>query len=387
MDSDSRISVLQTIRQGIIGGGESHVISLVKNINKDLFRPVVLSFTDGPMVKTLIEMDIPVYIIPTTTPFDFRIWEKVYLLLMKEKIKIVHAHGTRAASNVYKACQKRKIPLAYTIHGWSFHNDQSFLVKKIRIASEQFITRRTTFNVSVSKANQQSGINNLRNFSSVLIRYGIDMDKFNPNKQYPDIRKKLGIKNDTTLIGFIARMTYQKNPLKMIQAFGAAAVQCPDIHLLMVGEGELKEATINTARQLGIMNRISFLNFSQDVPSILNACDIYCLPSFWEGLPIGLLEAMAMGKAVIAAGVDGTVEVIENGKNGFLINPHAAHEITKAILELHYNSELMKKFQFAAKETIRSIYVDKLMIREIEKLYMRSLSYSSPQQFEIENTL
>lgn len=385
MHISPKIPVLQAIRQGIIGGGESHVISVVENINRNIFNPVVLSFTDGPMVTTLTKMGVPVYVIPTTKPFDIRVWKQVDNLIEKEKIRLVHAHGTRAASNVFWGCDKNKVPLAYTIHGWSFHPDQSFLVKKLRIASERFITSKTTINISVSGANRASGEQNIKGFSSVLINYGIDLNKFNPDNTYVDLREQLGISKNVTLVGFIARMTYQKNPVKMVEAFGKAAALSEDIHLLMVGDGELKEQAISKAKDLKITQRITFMKFSQNVPAVLKACDIYCLPSFWEGLPIGLLEAMAMGKGVIASDVDGSAEVIAHRKNGFLIDPHNAEEISKAILELHYNEELLSLVQKAAAKTVREKFIDKKMTKEIEKVYFDCLSYPQPKQKEYEH--
>src|SRR3954467_11421580 len=123
-----KIKVLQCIRQGQIGGGESHLLSLVEHLDKDRFEPVVLSFTDGPMINRLKEMDIPVHIIPTTKPFDFTKWKEVKRLLQKEKVQLVHAHGTRANSNVLWAARSLCIPVIYTIHGWSFHPDQGKIV-------------------------------------------------------------------------------------------------------------------------------------------------------------------------------------------------------------------------------------------------------------------
>ena len=130
---NKKIRVLECIRQGQIGGGESHLLSLVENLNKDVYEPVVLSFTDGPMIDRLKALNIPVHIIPSNKPFDFKVWGKVKQLMLDEKIDLVHAHGTRANSNVFRAAKSLKKPLAYTIHGWSFHVDQPFLLRKITV--------------------------------------------------------------------------------------------------------------------------------------------------------------------------------------------------------------------------------------------------------------
>src|SRR5947208_2481009 len=137
-----KIKILEGIRQGKIGGGESYLLSLVENLDRNLFEPVFLSFTVGPMVERLKNKGIKVYVIHTEKPFDFTVWKKVKNLIEKEQIDIVHAHGTRANSNMFWAARKAGVPLIYTCHAWSFHLDQNPLKKKLRVLSEDFLTSK-----------------------------------------------------------------------------------------------------------------------------------------------------------------------------------------------------------------------------------------------------
>src|SRR5690606_2993439 len=106
---------------------------------------------------------------------------------------LIHADGTRAASNVLWAAKRMGIPIIYTVHGWSFHPDQKPLVRKIRIMGERYITSRTDLNISVSSSNQQSGKSYIPSFSSIVVNNGIDRNKFNPELGFPDIRKEFDI--------------------------------------------------------------------------------------------------------------------------------------------------------------------------------------------------
>ena len=173
---------MECIRQGQIGGGESHLLSLVELLDQSRFEPVVLSFTDGPMVARLQQMNIPVHIIPTTRPFDITKWKEVKQLLGKEKIDLVHAHGTRANSNVLWAARSLGIPVIYTVHGWSFHPDQGKVVRTIRIMGERYLTSKSDLNISVSASNQKTGKDHLGSFESIVINNGIDLKKFDPAK-------------------------------------------------------------------------------------------------------------------------------------------------------------------------------------------------------------
>jgi glycosyltransferase involved in cell wall biosynthesis len=370
MKIKSKIRVLECIRQGQIGGGESHLLSLSTNLDKGVFEPIVLSFTDGPMIDILKEKGIQTHIIFTERPFNIFIWKKVKKLIKENEIDIIHAHGTRANSNVFWAAKSLNIPLIYTIHGWSFHDDQKPLVKKFRILSEKFLTSRANLNISVSESNKQSGQKYIRSFSSTVVNNGIDQEKFNPTKSFTSIRQELGIDKDTTLLLFIARFTAHKQPLTLIRAFADVVKKLPALKLLMVGDGDEKSAALVLAKELSIEKNIIFLPFRQDVPAILNAADIFILPSLWEGLPIGLLEAMSMGKAVIATKVDGTSEIVKHQDNGFLIDVNnLQHNLAEAIILLASDSQLRQKFGANAIETVKHHFNAASMTRQIENIY------------------
>lgn len=372
---NNKIRVLECIRQGQIGGGESHLLSLVENLDKTIYDPVVLSFTDGPMIDRLKALNIPVYIIPTTKPFDFRVWSKVKQLMVDEKIDLVHAHGTRANSNVFRAARSLKKPLAYTIHGWSFHVDQPFLVKKIRVAGEKLLVSRSNLNISVSLSNQKTGKDTITGFQSVVINNGIDQQKFNADGQYADIRKELNIPANAVLSLFLARFTGHKQPLVLLKAFEQALKENPELYLLMVGDGDQKAEALEMVAKAGIGNRVIFQHFRQDVPAVLAAADIFILPSLWEGLPIGLLEAMSMGKAIIASNVDGTTDIIEHNKNGYLIElADMETALPAAIISMSANESRRKELGKAAKETVKYNFNAADMTRKIEAEYNKLLN-------------
>jgi glycosyltransferase involved in cell wall biosynthesis len=378
---DHKIRVLECIRQGQIGGGESHLLSLVENLDRSQFEPIVLSFTDGPMIGRLQAMSVETHIIPTLKPFDFTKWKKVKQLLKEKKIDLVHAHGTRASSNVLWAAKSLGIPVIYTVHGWSFHPDQRAVVRNIRVLGEKYIVSRTNLNISVSASNQQTGKNFIPSFQSVVINNGIDQQKFDPDKGHKDIRKELNISPNALLVLFIARFTSHKQPLSLIKAFAKAQAINPKLHLLMVGDGDEKNEAIQLMGQLGLKNKITLESFRQDVPDVLAAADIFVLPSLWEGLPIGLLEAMAMGKTVIASNVDGTKEVVQHDKNGWLVETdQLVSNLSDALLQISNDEEKRKRYQGEALKTISEKYNAATMTRTIEEEYRHVLEKAGKYQ-------
>ncbi len=368
-----KIRILEGIRQGKIGGGESYLLSLVENLDRTVFEPVVLSFTDGPMVDRLRSLNITTHVIYTEKPFDFRVWKKVKQLMIDEDIDIVHAHGTRANSNMFWSAKQLKLPLIYTCHAWSFHLDQNPVVKKIRILSERFLTSKTDVNICGCIANKETGKKLLGNFDAVVINNSVDAKKFNPYSNYKDLRPELGLKKDDIVIASIARFTLQKQPLKLIAAFAEVAKRIPNARLLMVGDGEQKEKAITLIKELGIDSKVILQPFRNDVPDLLANVDIFVLPSLWEAFPIALLEAMSMGKAVIGTNVDGTPEIIEAGQNGLLIEiDELEKNLAKAMIQLCEDGSLREKLQQNALKSIYNRYNVETLARRNEEVY-RSL--------------
>lgn len=367
----TKVNVLLGIRQGKIGGGESHVFDLAKNLDMNKFRPIVLSFTEGPMVTNLRDIGIEVAVIKTRRSFDFLVLNKVVQLIKSYNIDIIHAHGTRAASNLLFASKILRKPIVYTVHGWSFNDAQSKLVRNIRKLGERFISKRANLIINVSQSNQTTGKQLYKNFESVLIKCGINREKFDYRISGKKFRMENGLSEEFTWYALIARMTFQKDPLNMIRGFNLAQRENPKIRLVLIGEGELDQEKINLIAQYNLHNKIKILPFHQNVPEILAAIDVYCLVSLWEGLPIGLLEAMSMKKACIVSPADGILEVVQHRENGLIVEKSNPEQLKDAILEMANNPALINSFGEKAYQKIDEEFSIEKMVNRIEKEYSR----------------
>lgn len=375
-----KIKILQTIRQGKIGGGESHVLEVCKQINKDLFEPVVLAFTNGNMIEQLNNLGVRTKVIYTERPFDIRVWKKVKRFMAKEQFDMVHAHGTRAMSNVFWATRSLQIPLIYTVHGWSFHPDQKLMVRKLREMSEKFLTQQATRTLCVSKSNQADGVQRFNMQRSQVIYNAVDINRFSKKTSTRTVREELNIPEDKAVIGYIARITEQKDPFTMLKAMAKVVKKLPNTVLLIVGEGNLHAQTKLLAQQLGIQDQVIFESFRTDIPQVLQAIDVYCLPSLWEGFPIGILEAMAMKVPVIASPVDGTRELVDDGHTGLLVNNKAPNKLADALCLLLRNKDLGEKLASKAQDFVHTNFSAKEQIERIQKVYSSCLA-STEQAF------
>lgn len=370
----NRHRILYCIRQGTIGGGESHLMDLIEFIDKTRIEPLVLSFTDGAMIDHFKKKGISTFVLNSQKPFDPKVWKDVTTLINKLQPHLIHIHGTRAFSNLLWSVWNIRIPVVYTVHGWSFNSKQTFLRRNAAILAEHIFTKRADININVSYSNKETGKEAIAGFRSVVIRNGVNLNIFNKEGNYPDLRKQLGIPEDAFLAGFIARITQQKDPLTMIRGFARFAASAPDAYLLMVGDGELKEAAQALARELSVERRVVFEGFRRDIPAVLNCMDVYCLPSLWEGFSIGLLEAMAMGKPVVASAVDGTREVISDGVNGLLIDPCDSAALSESLTKLYQQEGLRNHLRENAFSAITEEFNAERVASKTEEVYTRLLS-------------
>lgn len=366
------VKILHCIRQGEIGGGETHLIDLISHLDPDRFKSSVLSFSDGPMVWSLRSRGIECFVIKTKRPFNIFIWNRVKAILTNHKIDLIHIHGTRAFSNAFFGALMNRKPIVYTVHGWAFNDFQVPVKRRFSILVEAFFTKVADTTINVSNDNKEAGRKYIKSLKSEVIQNGVDLTKFNPDRELKDIRLELGIPKNKIVIGFIARMTEQKDPITLIRAFNAVLEQSTKekYFLLLVGDGNLKDAAIRETTKLGLkQNVVYFENFRQDIPDILKCIDVFVLPSLWEGLSLGLLEAMAMKKAVIASAVDGTREVLTNNENGLLFPPCDFGRLSELILEVGEDDELRERIAQGAIRTVATNFSVQRMTQSVERIY------------------
>ena len=365
----AKLKVLEVIRQGQIGGGESHLLDLIYFLDKEKVDPICLSFSDGEMILRLKQMGISCYVIDTQKPFDMSVQRQIVELIQKEKIQLVHAHGSRAASNILYPVRKLHLPLVYTVHGWSFHDDQSFFVKKLRGWSEKLICHYANQVICVSESNKNTGREVFGLNNAIVIENGVNLDKFNPDGSFKNLRSEFGFSDSDFIVGFIARCTKQKNPLVFLAAIEKAHIANSSVKGLFVGEGDMDEEVDAYIQQHQMSGYLYRSPFRTDVPDLLHSIDVYCLPSLWEGLSIALLEAMAMRKAIIATPTDGTKEVIRHEENGLVISLNDNSAFADSILRLYHDSSLIKKCSHSARYFVSERFNAKRVADSVMSIY------------------
>jgi glycosyltransferase involved in cell wall biosynthesis len=179
------------------------------------------------------------------------------------------------------------------------------------------------------------------------------------------LRSKLTDGRELPVIFTAARLHNQKGHAHLLEA----AALVPDALFLLAGDGPERARLEGRARQLGIEGRVRFLGQRRDIPELLAICDLFVLPSLYEGLPLSLLEAMAAGKPVIAAAIPGNDEIIIDGKTGLLVPPGSAADLAASIRRLLSDSALAAQFAEAGKDRVVRNFSAQAMAGRVTQIY------------------
>jgi glycosyltransferase involved in cell wall biosynthesis len=161
----------------------------------------------------------------------------------------------------------------------------------------------------------------------------------------------LGLPSKSKVVCFIGRLVKEKGILDLLEAFKYLIDDYSDLYLMIVGDASLSERDIETKQKIEhylsndkYKDRIILTGSRNDIPELLKISDIFILPSYREGMPRSIIEAMAMGKPVIATNIRGCREEVVDGETGFLVNVNSPKEIYEAIGKLLDNQDLAQKF-------------------------------------------
>jgi len=208
-----------------------------------------------------------------------------------------------------------------------------------------------------------------------VIHNGIDVDRFGRQKTEDrrQNRKKFGL-GEGPVIGIIARLSDVKGHKYLIEAMKTVLVTHPEAQLLMVGTGKTQGELVRLVGSLGIKDQVFFVPESQDTAEALAAMDIFVMPSLQEGLGLALAEAMASGLAVIGSNVGGIKTLLQEGRNGLLVEPADSQALAGAISLLLDDPEKRLALGKEAQGFIQQNFSQEKMVLETEKEYAKCLS-------------
>ena len=316
----------------------------------------------------------------------------LYALMKKEKYDIVHVHTPIAAVLGRVAAKFAGIKhIVYTAHGFYFHEGMSKKKYQIFYNVEKFFAKYLTDWILLqSKEDYELCIEN--NFKTkeriVHISNGVDIYKnFNPELIGSDVKeqlkKELGIDQDDIVICFIGRLVREKGIFELLESFNTLKKGQRNVKLLIIGETLTSERDQNTKHLLKEMFNnpdIIVVGFRTDISQLLSISDIFVLPSYREGLPRSIIEAMAMKKPIIATNIRGCREEVVHGENGFLVEKQNALQLYEQLELLIDQDELRKQFGENSRKIVEAQFNEEIVIQKQYEVFNRLKSSSKEDE-------
>ncbi len=191
----------------------------------------------------------------------------------------------------------------------------------------------------------------------------------------------LGLFSDARMVLTVGRMTHQKGYPYLLDAVPSVLAQHPRTFFLVAGVGHEEENLKAQVERLGITANVFFLGRRGDVPRLMAACDLFVLPSLFEGLPLVVLEAMSMGKPVIGTRVCGTSEAVIDRVTGALVEPKNALALADAIIAALDDAELRARWGVAGKKRVANYFMAERMAHETSAVYSKLLKRDQDHSF------
>jgi glycosyltransferase involved in cell wall biosynthesis len=377
----SKVKVLHLHTLPVISGSGINTFLVMEGLDKDVYEVELATAPGGALIDEALKSNINVHpikhFVQAISPYnDIMALGEVIRLLRKNSYTIVHTHNSKAGFIGRLAAALSRVPVVvHTIHGFSFHDFErpprralfSFLEKIAAGWADKLIT----ISEPLKEWGQREGIGKPEQY--ITIYSGIEIDKFRVTIDIEEKRRQLGIPSGHKVVGVVSKLWEGKGHISILQAAKGIIERVPEVSFLIVGEGYLEKQLKELTEQLGLKDHVIFTGFRTDVPEVTATFDVAVLASFFEGMGRVLLEAMVLGKPVVATRVGGIVDVVDEGINGMLVPPGDVGALAEAISRLLLDESLRQKMGEAAKEKIDARFSASNMVKKIDRIYRELL--------------
>ncbi len=380
-----KLKICHVITRMIVGGAqENTLLTIIGHVNKGHEVTLVTGPSPGPEGELLANKDFPPFEI-VENPFltreicpitDMRAYFSLKKFFRARKFDVVHTHSSKAGVIARIAASHAGVPfVTHTVHGQAFHRYEKAWKNFIYIHAEKLAARYCHRIYAVAQAMiDQCVAEGVAPRDKYMVVYsGMEIDKFLNSRPEPELRVQLGIPQDAKVIGTVARLFPLKGYEQFIPAAAAIAEQYPKVHFLIVGNGIMLEQIQRQIKDLGIAERFSFAGLvpPDQVYRYLAQMDILVHLSLREGLPRCVVQALASGKPAIGYSLDGTPEVIINGKTGYTVPPENIDKVVDSALKILADDALAAQMGENGKKLVAEKFAWQYMADVLEQEYLK----------------
>lgn len=391
MSHHKRKVILYLSHSADLYGAELCLLTLVTNLNRDRFLPIVVLPKNGPLKQKLEELDISVKVVPSVRawltrrngiqrffhllaviPFVFASVWGLRQIVTRYKVDLIHTNssvvidGALAArtSGIPHVWHARELLIPETVFNFFFGPRVALSV--IKRLSDQIIAM--SFGVKQTFCQQSD-------CSKVAVVYdGLELGTFQPVHTKASIRSQFDISDNALLVGEVGRVSAIKGYEDLVRAAATVKKAIPNVTFIGVG-GRPKSGTAYEQKILklissyNLQDSFKFTGYRTDVSDIMSALDLLVLPSHSEAFGRVLVEAMAAGKPVIGTTVGGIPEIIEDGITGLLVPPASPDDLAQAIIKILQDPDLAHRMGAAGRERAKACFSPERYAAEVQKIY------------------
>lgn len=377
---DRTMKVAHVTVSGEVAGGQVICERLVEALRKRGDQAIVVSPASGTFTERLIRKQIPVFFIPFRRTYHFENALRFSRLLRSERVDLVHTHAM-VQVNVHArlgACLAG-VPVVSHLHLPNHFRDH-LVIRAYQVWLDNLTAKWCDALIAVSEATKVAFAAQGRAYGRAEVVYnGIDLDRCRNLKARESIFQEFGLGSCSRLIGTVGRLCPMKGQKEFIRAAREVLVQIPQAVFMVVGEdcekdGSYEQELRHLAIELGLDGKLMFTGYRPDVLDLVNAFDVFVLPSKIEGLPVAILEAMALSKAVVATKVGGVSELVVDGETGILVSPDDHSALSREMINLIQNPNQAKRMGELGRGRVENQFQEREMIDRILNLYERILT-------------
>lgn len=370
-DKEFKASVLHICDKLGAGGSSIHGVSRLLSwwfpvLEEEGYKPglCVLRPQDSAG-DYFVERGIPVNYLGRSK-FDIRTATDLIRILKKERPDIVHLHGYGSWTFGRLAARIAGVPVVLHEHMVGENVPLAQRISDFLLAGHDpvCVVSQAVYDFCVEK--RYINIEDV-----VLVPNGIPLSEFcEPRSEsVAALRKTLNVDENTLLIGSVGRLDIRKGYEYLIRAVPFLMKRIPDIRIIIAGDGDLEDELKCLATSLHVQDRVMFLGFWRDVRTLLALLDIVVVPSLSEGLPLSLLEAMAMRKPLVCTTAGGLGEVLEDNVTAMIVQERNPEDIADKIISLVADTAKLDKIAKNAQELAYKKYDIGNSARKMSAIY------------------
>lgn len=308
----------------------------------------------------------PLISIPDRGALDWRVVTKMLAVCRRERVTVWHGHDYKTNALGLLLAKLWPMRLVTTAHGWVEHTRRTPLYYRI----DRFCLPRYERVICVSDDLLEACLAaDVPARNCVLLENGIDATEYARRRSVGEAKAALNLPTDGFVIGAVGRLSAEKGFDVLIRSTHALVSRGFNVRTVIVGEGGERANLERLARELQLGDRVRLAGWQADVRGYFEAMDVFALSSLREGLPNVLLEAMALEVPVVSTRVNGVPRLIQDGRNGFLVNSGDLDGLTAGLANLLSSAGLRAAFRTEGRRTVETRYSFATRMNRLKRLY------------------